>query len=61
LPIYPDGYAAPAAQPLLPQKKAELMAGRIAISQASAEIPQSLRDVLVGSVTAEEIGWLNAP
>ena len=61
LPIYPDGYAAPTAHPLLPQKKAELMAGRIAVTQASAEIPQSLRDVVVGSVTAAEIGWLRTP
>ena len=57
LPRFPEGYAAPTAEPLLPQKKAELMAGRIPISSTSAEIPASLREVVVGPATAIEIGW----
>ena len=56
-PTFPDGYAAPEAKPLLPQKKAELMAGRIPIDAATAEIPDSLRQVVIGPATAREIGW----
>ena len=57
-PIYPYGYAEPKLQPLLPQKKAEIMAGRIPITETRAEIPDSLADVIVGPVTAHEIGWI---
>lgn len=57
VPIFPHGYAEPDARPLLPQTKAELMAGRIAIDQRHAEIPGSLRDVVIGPITALEIGW----
>ncbi len=59
-PIFPLGYAAPDARPLLPQTKAELMAGRIPIDERRAEIPRSLRDVVIGPSTALEIGWYNA-
>jgi hypothetical protein len=56
-PRYPDGYAAPDARPLLPQKKAELMAGRIPLDDQRANMPASLRDVVIGPATAREIGW----
>jgi hypothetical protein len=56
-PLFPDGYAAPEAQPLLPQTKAELMAGRIPIDERNAEMPESLREVVIGPATAREIGW----
>jgi hypothetical protein len=56
-PRFPDGYAAPAAKPLLPQTKAELMAGRIPLDAQHADIPMSLRQVVVGPATAREIGW----
>lgn len=56
-PIYPDGYAEPDLQPLLPQRKAEIMAGRIPLSRIRAEIPNTLADVVVGADTAREIGW----
>ncbi|HEX7236644.1 MAG TPA: hypothetical protein VF405_06755 [Gammaproteobacteria bacterium] len=56
-PLYPDGYAAPEARPLLPQAKAELMAGRIALDQQRAEMPGDLDDVVIGALTAREIGW----
>jgi len=58
-PSYPDGYAAPDARPLLPQTKAELMAGRIPLDETRAEMPHSLRDVVIGPKTAREIGWQN--
>lgn len=56
-PLYPDGYADPDARPLLPQRRAELMAGRIALDERHAEMPPSLRDVVIGPKTAREIGW----
>jgi hypothetical protein len=58
LPRFPEGYAAPTAEPLLPQTKAELMAGRIPIAADSAETPTTLQDVVIGALTATEIGWL---
>jgi hypothetical protein len=57
LPLFPEGYAAPEAKPLLPQTKAELMAGRIPRDEITAEMPASLRDVVIGPATAREIGW----
>lgn len=57
MPDYPDGYAEPALEPLLPQKLAEIMGGRIAISATEAVMPRSLSRVLVGEKTAVEIGW----
>jgi hypothetical protein len=56
-PINPIGYADPARQPLLPQTRAELMGGRIPISATEAETPESLRKVIIGPLTAAEIGW----
>ncbi len=56
-PIYPVGYANPELQPLLPQRYAEIMAGRIPRSQFEAVIPDSLDDVLIGIQTANEINW----
>lgn len=60
-PIYPGGYADPERQPSLPQDKAELMAGRIPISDTKAEQPDSLRQVVIGPATAREIGWSKTP
>lgn len=57
-PLYPEGYAEPDLQPRLPQKKAEIMAGRIPFTETRAEIPDSLADVVVGPETAREIGWI---
>jgi hypothetical protein len=34
------------------------MAGRIPLDAQHAEIPDSLRKVLIGPATAREIGWL---
>jgi hypothetical protein len=56
-PLYPQGYAAPDARPLLPQTKAELMAGRIPLDERRAEMPSTLREVVIGPATALEIGW----
>ena len=56
-PIHPDGYAEPDRQPLYPQSWAELMAGRIPVSDTEATAPESLQQVLIGDKTASEIGW----
>lgn len=58
LPLYPDGYAMPEQTPLLPQRYAEIMAGRIPLSQTAAEIPSTLNDALIGEKTAREINWM---
>jgi hypothetical protein len=58
MPAYPDGYAEPDKDPLLPQEYAEIMGGRIPLSSDEAEIPESLDQVLVGPATAREINWL---
>jgi hypothetical protein len=56
-PIHPDGFAEPQREPLYPQSFAELMAGRIPVSNTEAETPHSLQQVLIGPKTASEIGW----
>jgi hypothetical protein len=56
-PLYPDGYAVPDLQPPVPQRYAEIMAGRTPVSQTDATIPESLNDVIIGSLTAKEINW----
>jgi hypothetical protein len=56
-PIWPDGYADPTQEPLLPQTKAEIMGGRVQISPAIALIPPSLEHVVVGAATAIEVNW----
>lgn len=56
-PLYPIGYADPELNPLLPQESAELMGGRIPITQTESETPASLGQVVIGPLTAAEIGW----
>ena len=56
-PILPIGYAEPDREPLYPQVFAELMGGRIPLSESESDMPTSLRQVLVGPATALEIGW----
>lgn len=58
LPAYPDGFAEPEKSPLYPQDFAELMGGRVPMSETKAEIPKSLSQTLIGEKTAREIGWL---
>lgn len=58
-PRFPDGYANPDAEPLHPQRFAEIMAGRIPVSEAESTIPPSLNATLVGEHTAREIAWMH--
>ncbi len=57
LPLYPNGYAEPDAKPRYPQRKAELMGGRVPLSTTKATIPRSLSKVVIGPETALEIRW----
>lgn len=58
MPAFPDGYGNPQQQPLYPQAKAELMGGRIVVSESKAVIPKSLAQTVIGQKTAREIGWV---
>lgn len=57
-PIFPEGYAEPNRKPTLPQRKAEIMGGRIAITQTKAKTPSGLKQTVIGAKTAREIGWV---
>lgn len=57
LPRYPEGYAEPALSPRYPQAFAEIMGGRIPVSETEAQIPEYLNQTLIGAATAAEIGW----
>jgi hypothetical protein len=56
-PLFPIGFADPEQKPLYPQEEAEIMAGRRAVSPRDAEMPSSLKSVVVGPATALEIRW----
>ena len=56
-PIYPIGYADPHQEPLLPQTRAEIMAGRMLVNQNKMDQPRSLKQVVIGNATALEINW----
>jgi hypothetical protein len=55
MPLAPDGLAEPERSPLYPQSKAELMGGRIPVSNSEARVPPSLGHVVIGPLTAQEI------
>jgi len=57
MPIHPSGYAEPYRMPLYPQKKAEIMGGRIPLSAQQSRMPEALSQVVIGSITAIEINW----
>jgi len=58
-PIYPQGYADPQQRPLFPQRRAEIMGGRIPINSYSSVMPDSLEQCKIGRLTAEEIGFFD--
>ena len=57
MPLFPDGYADPDQTPRFPQSKAEIMAGTRPVSANDDEMPEDLREEIVGRKTAREIGW----
>ncbi len=56
-PIAPAGLANPAQSPLYPQKAAEIMGARIAMSANHWRRPASLKQCVVGTTTAAEVAW----
>ncbi len=58
-PMHPDGYAQPNQAPLHPQHRAEIMAGRIPLSSNKWKMAESLKSVVVGPQTAQEIKWID--
>jgi hypothetical protein len=57
-PRFPDGYGDPRQDPLYPQRTAELMAGRRALSPTESEQPAGLGETLIGPASALEIRWI---
>lgn len=58
MPVFPEGFADSAGeQPVYPQRAAEIMAGRIAISATQAKIPPDLSACVIGYKTATEMNW----
>lgn len=54
-PDIPAGIAEPDREPPFPQRYAEIMGGRIAVSESDAMVPKSLEYVVIGAQTAREI------
>lgn len=57
-PLFPQGYVEPDRIPLYPQQFAEIMAGRIPLSESESDTPRTLDLAVIGSRTAAEIRWL---
>jgi hypothetical protein len=57
--LLPEGLPEPDRVPLFPQLGAEVMARNRAVSATEEAIPASLDELIVGRLTAQEIGWLN--
>ncbi len=58
-PLYPVGFAEPYRPGRVPQRKAEIMGGRIPYDAHNAYMPHSLDQAVIGSFTAMEIKWLH--
>lgn len=56
-PLFPEGYAEPDRVPPYPQAFAEIMAGRIPLSETESDTPRTLDFAVIGPVTAREIYW----
>jgi hypothetical protein len=55
MPVAPHGLAEPDRSPVYPQKKAEIMGGRIPLAVDDAITPANLSYVIIGPLTAREI------
>lgn len=58
MPIHPAGFAEPFIATRYPQRKAEIMGGRIPFNKEYAYMPYSLDDAMIGGFTASEIKWI---
>lgn len=59
-PLAPDGLAEPGISPIYPQQRAEIMAGRVAVTANRWRMASGLRECVIGNATATEINWLPA-
>ncbi|MED5372907.1 MAG: B-box zinc finger protein [Myxococcota bacterium] len=59
LPAYPQGYVEPFAEPLYPQRFAEIMAVDRPLSLDLEAEPTRLEEMRVGHLTAAEMGWIS--
>ncbi|MEO0364343.1 MAG: hypothetical protein AAF265_02500 [Pseudomonadota bacterium] len=59
-PLDPIGLGEPGRVPRYPQRYAEIMGGRIAVSRTAATVPESLQQVLIGPETALEIKLIDS-
>lgn len=57
--VFPLGFAEPERSPLYPQRRAEIMAGRIPLAAGTSRMPRSLAETAIGATTAFEIGWVD--
>lgn len=57
-PIYPGGYAEPELIPLFPQTLAEIMSGKVALSDSHSKMAENLTQCIIGEKTAREINWI---
>ena len=57
-PIFPIGYAQADRQPLYPQTEAEIMGGRIPLSEHKSKMPNDLNETVISILTAKEVGWV---
>lgn len=55
--LVPEGLADPLRQPLFPQTRAEIMARNIVVAPGTERPPDTLDELCIGALTAEEIGW----
>jgi hypothetical protein len=58
-PVGPDGIAEPDRKPLYPQRRAEIMGGRIALAADDSVIPKDLSFAVIGRLTASEINLVD--
>ncbi len=56
-PLFPAGFADPEQLPLYPQEFAEIMAGRVPLSETESDTPRNLDLAIMGPKTAAEISW----
>lgn len=56
-PRFPEGFADPDQHPRFPQARAEIMGGRIPISEEESAMPDNLLACIIGLQTAKEIRW----
>jgi len=58
LPKVPEGLADPFQEPLYPQDYADVMAGRVAVSESEAREIIGLSELRTNVYTAHEVGWI---